>query len=194
MVHRDIKPANIFASRRGRRTDYVKVLDFGLVKGMGAGNADVQLTSDVRIKGTPAYLPPEAVTGEAPVDARSDVYALGCVAYWLVTGELVFEAASPMKMAIAHATEPPRSVSARAPGACPVELDRLILQCLSKDKSLRPSSALDLLQRLDAIPFDTPWSEERAAAWWREHVPVAAAPSDEVDPAHAVTLLHPAQR
>jgi len=194
LVHRDIKPANVFASRRGRRSDYVKVLDFGLVKGMGAGNTDVQLTSDVQIKGTPAYLPPEAVTGETPVDARSDVYALGCVAYWLVTGELVFDAPSPMKMAIAHATEAPRSISERAPGACPAQLDRLILQCLSKDKSLRPSSALDLLQQLDAIPFATPWNEERAAAWWREHVPVAAAPSAESDPGRAVTLFHPAQR
>jgi eukaryotic-like serine/threonine-protein kinase len=194
LVHRDIKPANIVASRRGRRSDYVKVLDFGLVKGMGAGNSDVQLTSDVQIKGTPAYLPPEAVTGETPVDARSDVYALGCVAHWLVTGELVFDAPSPMKMAIAHATQAPRSVSERAPNACPVELDRLILQCLSKDKSQRPSSALELLQQLDAIPFAAGWNEDRAAAWWREHVPVPVAPPDDSDLARAVTLFHPAQR
>ncbi|HKO91021.1 MAG TPA: serine/threonine-protein kinase [Polyangiaceae bacterium] len=194
LVHRDIKPANIVAARRGRHTDYVKVLDFGLVKGALAGSAEVQLTSDVQIKGTPAYLPPEAVTGETPVDARSDVYALGCVAYWLVTGQLVFDAPSPMKMAIAHATEAPRPVSVRAPGACPAELDRLILQCLSKDKAQRPSSALELSQRLAAIPFTTPWDEERAAAWWRDHVPEAAVLSEESDPGRAVTLFHPAQR
>ena len=99
-----------------------------------------------------------------------------------------------MKMAIAHATEAPRSVSVRAPGACPVELDRLILQCLSKDKSQRPSSALELSERLEAIPFATPWNEERALAWWQEHVPVASAASHEADPGRAVTLFHPAQR
>jgi len=193
LVHRDIKPANIVTSRRGRRNDYVKVLDFGLVKGTLAGAAEVQLTNDMQIKGTPAYLPPEAVTGEAPIDARSDVYALGCVAYWLVTGALVFDASSPMKIAIAHATEAPRPASPRAPGGVPAELDQLILQCLAKDKSLRPASALALWQLLDRIPFPEPWSEERAAAWWGQHMPPAARAVARVRPARPTTLVHVAE-
>jgi eukaryotic-like serine/threonine-protein kinase len=166
---------NIIASRRGRHADYVKVLDFGLVKNTLAASTDVQLTGDMQIKGTPAYLPPEAATGQASIDARSDVYSLGCVAYWLVTGGLVFEASTPMQMAIAHATAVPPPASARAPLEIPAELDRLILECLAKTKAERPESALALRQRLDAIPLAEPWSEARAAAWWREHRPAPAA-------------------
>jgi eukaryotic-like serine/threonine-protein kinase len=141
LVHRDIKPANVVATRRGRLRDYVKVLDFGLVKGAPVGVGDVRQTSDATIKGTPAYMAPEAATGEGPVDARSDLYALGCVAYWLLTGELVFDTTSPMKMAIAHATELPPPPSARAPAAVPPELDRIVMQCLAKDPAagIRPT-------------------------------------------------------
>jgi serine/threonine-protein kinase len=173
-VHRDVKPANIITTGRGRRSDYVKVVAFGLVKNILDAPTDGQLTGDLQIKGTPAFLPPEAATGEAPIDERSDISGLGCVAYWLVTGSFVFDATTPMNMAIAHATAPPEPASTRAPGTVPEALDRLILDCLAKDKTARPPSALALQQRLDAIAFAEPWSEARAATWWREHVSPAA--------------------
>jgi serine/threonine-protein kinase len=197
LVHRDIKPANIVASRRGRHCDYVKVLDFGLVKGILTGTPEVQLTGDARIKGTPAYLPPEAAKGAA-IDARSDLYALGCVAYWLVTGALLFDATTPLGMAVAHITGTPKPASMRSLAPIPPEFDRLILQCLAKDPAARPASALELQRLLDAIPFADPWSEERAAAWWREHPPSAAGRPIPTDPARPAprtpTLLHPAER
>ncbi|HEY3595004.1 MAG TPA: serine/threonine-protein kinase, partial [Polyangiaceae bacterium] len=99
LVHRDIKPANIVATRRGRRCDYVKVLDFGLVKGSVKGEGDPELTDAAKLKGTPAYWAPETATGRGPIDARADIYALGCVAYWLITGALVFDAPTPLAMA-----------------------------------------------------------------------------------------------
>jgi eukaryotic-like serine/threonine-protein kinase len=194
LVHRDIKPANIITARRGSHCDYVKVLDFGLVKGSVAGDRDVRQTSDARPKGTPAYMAPEAVTGEAPIDARSDLYSLGCVAYWLVTGQLVFDAASAMAMALAHVTETPQPPSARAPTPLPPELDRVILQCLARNPADRPTDALALQRLLDAVPFARPWSEARAAAWWSELSPATTARPRATDPARAPTLFQPADR
>jgi len=195
LVHRDIKPANIVAARRGRHCDYVKVLDFGLVKGSLGRAQEVQLTEAGSIQGTPAYLAPEAATGRAPVDARADLYALGCVAYWLLTGALVFDATTPLGMAVAHVTVSPQAASTRASVPIPDELDRLILRCLAKDPAARPASALDLQRLLDAIPFAEPWTEERAAAWWRDHprtAPPAAPPFPTVP--RTPTLFHPAMR
>ena len=192
LVHRDIKPANIVAARRGRHRDYVKVLDFGLVKGTLAGVDSVQLTGDASLKGTPAYMAPEAVTG-GRIDARSDLYALGCVAYWLVTGRLVFDATSPMAMAIAHATELPRPPSACAPvPPPPPELDRLIMQCLAKEPTDRPADARELQRLLDGVPLAEPWSEERATAWWADRS--AGARPSAPDLSRAPTLFHPGQR
>jgi serine/threonine-protein kinase len=198
LVHRDIKPANIVAARRGRHRDYIKVLDFGLVKGSPTGGPQTQLTDAGRIRGTPAYLPPEAATAQSPLDARADIYALGCVAYWLVTGALVFEASTPLGMAVAHVTMPPAAASTRAPVPIPDELDRLILQCLAKDPAARPASALELMRRLDAISFAEPWSEDRAAGWWRDHPRDSRAPASASAPVATVprtpTLFHPAMR
>jgi hypothetical protein len=198
LVHRDIKPANLVASRRGSHCDYVKVLDFGLVKGSVGGTVDAQLTDATQIKGTPAYLPPETVTGQGAVDGRADIYALGCVAYWLVTGALVFDSTTPVGMAVAHVTLVPQAASTRSPGPIPAELDRLILQCLSKDPAARPASALELDRLLDAIPLAHPWNEERAAAWWREHLPMPSTQPDAGVPAASIprtpTLFHPAMR
>jgi serine/threonine-protein kinase len=132
------------------------------------------------------------------VDARADIYALGCVAYWLVTGALVFEASTPLGMAVAHVTMPPAAASTRAPVPIPEELDRLILQCLAKDPAARPPSALELMRRLDAISFAEPWSEDRAAGWWRDHLRDSRVPASPSAPAAPVprtpTLFHPAMR
>ena len=103
MVHRDIKPANIYVCRMGLEYDFVKVLDFGLVKVRDrVGGVETLVTMDHTTTGTPAYMAPEIIVGEADVDRRADVYALGCVAYFLLTGQLVFEADTPMKMLMQH--------------------------------------------------------------------------------------------
>src|SRR5690606_11921480 len=135
LVHRDIKPANILVCRRGRQHDFVKVVDFGLVR----INAPMELATSIihtgegKILGTPAYLAPETVTGSREVDGRADLYSLGCVAYFLLTGQNIFEAGSAMSMAVAHVTEPPVPPSQKADQPIPVELDELVLQCLAKD-------------------------------------------------------------
>lgn len=144
LVHRDIKPANIVVSKRGLHEDFVKVLDFGLVQ--ASEHAPGQ--GDGAVRGTPAYLAPEAITGEAPVDARADLYAVGCVAYWLLTGTTVFSAQTPTHMAIQHAVEAPQSPSERLGKALPWELEQLVLDCLAKDPKDRPQTAIELIERL----------------------------------------------
>jgi hypothetical protein len=198
LVHRDIKPANIVATRRGRHCDFVKVLDFGLVKGGPGGASEAQLTDATRIKGTPAYMAPESATGQSMVDARADIYALGCVAYWLVTGALVFDATTPLAMVVAHVTSTPKAPSTRVAVSIPAELDRLILQCLAKNPTARPASALELQRLLDAVPFADPWNEERAVTWWGDHQAEASANPTETSVAVSApetpTLFHPAMR
>src|SRR5262249_41944266 len=128
---------------------------------------------------------------------RADIYALGCVAYWLLTGALVFDSNTPVGMVVAHVTLPPEPASKRAPAPIPPELDRLILQCLAKEPAARPKTALELQRMLAAIPFAQPWSEERAAAWWSEHrsMPPRAAASAPVQTVPKTpTLFHPAMR
>ncbi len=150
LVHRDIKPANIHLCRRGSRDDFVKVLDFGLVTRQGPG-WDARLTAQNRIVGTPAYLAPEVITGDREVDARADLYALGCVAYYLLTGKRVFAGPTPMQMAISHVIEQPAPPSRRIARKIPVALETIVLGCLEKRPEDRPDSATALLRMLDAI-------------------------------------------
>jgi serine/threonine-protein kinase len=171
LVHRDIKPANIHVGRVGLRCDFVKVLDFGLVKSFAGGNADLSMgTAAGLTPGTPSYMAPEMALGEA-VDGRADIYALGCVAYYLVTGQLVFEATSGVQMVAKHVRAEPIPPSQRAPIEIPHEFEQIILSCLAKKPEDRPSSAGSIAKRLAAIPMD-PWTEEKAEAWWAEHRPV----------------------
>jgi serine/threonine-protein kinase len=152
LIHRDIKPANIHLSTRGLHKDFVKVLDFGLVKrSQKLVQESLTLSADNEISGTPAYMAPELVTGEGPLDGRADLYALGCVAYWLLTGRLVFEAGTPMAMAIAHAAQTPVSPSERAGVSVPASLEALVLACLAKRPEDRPASAQALLNALEEI-------------------------------------------
>jgi serine/threonine-protein kinase len=175
LVHRDIKPANIVVSRIGAEFDFVKVLDFGLVKLDGARQHErsALLSADNNLSGTPGFIAPEVVLGSAS-DHRVDIYGLGCVAYWLVTGKLVFEGPGAIKVMSDHLHTTPAAPSTRAPTPLPPELDALILECLAKDPSERPPSARALQARLRAIPFDKPWNRERAAEWWSSHAPAAA--------------------
>jgi len=152
LVHRDIKPANINLSRRGLEDDFVTVLDFGLVKSESPGSdASVSLTAANRITGTPAYLAPELIVDEGHVDGRADLYSLGCVAYFLLTGKLVFEAQTAMQMAVAQVSEVPLPPSQRTRQPIPKALDALVMKCLEKRPQDRPESAIALLGLLGSL-------------------------------------------
>ena len=170
MIHRDIKPANLFVCRYGEDLDFVKVLDFGLVKQEVTGAKDqMKLTAEGLLTGTPAYMSPEAVSGKHPVDHRSDLYSLGCVVYWLLTGRLVFTADTPMAMLMKHATDEPVAPSKRAELEIPEDLDNAVLKCLAKEPEDRPQSAEELAGLLKKIQFGQSWDQERARAWWNLH-------------------------
>src|SRR5262249_36627642 len=141
LVHRDVKPANLFVCRLGLDVDFVKVLDFGLVKLRGglARGAEA-LTVEGAFTGTPAFMPPAVELGVEPIGGRADIYALGCVAYWLLTGQRVFEAANPMQMVVDHIRTPPAPPSLRTDEVIPEELERIVLRCLEKDPAARPAS------------------------------------------------------
>src|SRR5262249_5779954 len=160
LVHRDIKPANLVVTRIGADWDFVKVLDFGLVK-LGSGRRDeqsIRLTTDGGASGTPAYMAPEIVLGEAKTSHAVDIYSLGCVGYWLLTGKLVFEGPGAMKVMVAHAQTLPTPPSSRVELPIPPELDALILECLEKDPAKRPASAAALQSRLNSIPVAKDWT------------------------------------
>jgi len=170
LIHRDIKPANlILCRRRAGDYDFVKVLDFGLVALRPEAHPDsARLTEEGSLGGTPAYMPPEAVTEER-VDARADIYSLGCVAYWLLTGRAVFEAKTPMKTVLSHVRDAPVPPSQRAKIEIPAALEQLVLDCLEKDPDHRPQSAEDLANALRAIDLAAAWTQETARQWWERH-------------------------
>jgi serine/threonine-protein kinase len=170
LVHRDIKPANIFLCRYGEDYDFVKVLDFGIVKATNdTGDTGLALTREMAVHGTPAYIAPEQALGDVDLDGRADIYATGCVAYWLVTGQLVFDAPTPMALLLHHTQTPPVPPSARTELPIPAALDQLILACLSKDRALRPQSAKELSRRLAAIEGADDWTQDMAREWWQIH-------------------------
>jgi eukaryotic-like serine/threonine-protein kinase len=177
MVHRDIKPANIYVCRMGLEYDFVKVLDFGLVKLRERGSeTESLLTLDHTTTGTPAYMAPEIVLGDASVDSRADVYALGCVAYYLLTGQLVFEAETPMKMLMQHVHAQPVPPSQRTELPIPRELDDLVLACLQKDPDMRPQSAEELLRMAESCRVCESWNQGSARRWWETHLPELTGP------------------
>jgi len=172
LVHRDIKPANIFLCRYGEDCDFVKVLDFGLVKAFQhAEQENPALTREEMIKGTPAFIAPEQAMGGADLDGRVDIYALGCVAYWLLTGQLVFSADTTMSLLLHHVRTQPVSPSTRSELPIPGMLDQLVLSCLKKNPADRPQTARELSDRLAAIDGAGAWSEDRAREWWRQYRP-----------------------
>jgi tRNA A-37 threonylcarbamoyl transferase component Bud32 len=186
LIHRDIKPANLFACRRGSEFDFLKVLDFGLVKNLrNAGETASQLTGDGSTSGTPGFMAPEMVTADRPVDARADIYALGCVAYWLLTGQLVFDGKNAMAILVQHVKEEPAPVSSRTEIEVHPRLEEIIHACLAKDPDLRPRSAKALGAMLaDLAAHLPPWTQERADNWWRTNLPhLHAAPlAGRLDP------------
>ena len=141
LVHRDVKPANVFLCERAGIPDFVKVLDFGLVKTAWSMGDDQHLTSEGTITGTPAYMAPEAALGGVPLDARVDLYGLGCVAYWLLTGERVFVGRTPVEVLMHHIKTPPVPPSERTGREIPAALEALVLACLAKAKPSRDDNA-----------------------------------------------------
>ncbi|MBW1873102.1 MAG: serine/threonine protein kinase, partial [Deltaproteobacteria bacterium] len=170
LVHCDIKPANLFVCRKGNRFDFIKVLDFGLVKkATEAPYPEEQRAGSDIVRGTPAYLPPEIILGDKKPDARADIYALGCVAYWLIAGQLVFERDSVEDMIEDHVDSEPIRLGVRAKLAVPVTLEDIIHNCLNKNPAKRPQSVRDLARQLSAVPLTEAWTEERAKSWWDKH-------------------------
>jgi eukaryotic-like serine/threonine-protein kinase len=147
----------------------VKVLDFGLVKVLD--ETDVKLTADGATTGTPAYMAPEMALGNPCVDGRTDLYGLGCVAYWLITGGLVFEEKNATAMMLAHLHKVPVVPSARSELKVPASLDRAIMTCLAKDLAGRPADAEILDRVLENCACSDSWTAEDAERWWRIHLP-----------------------
>ncbi len=185
VLHRDIKPHNLFLCRLGLDFDVVKVLDFGLVKSLDRGAA--QLTTDGTLTGTPGYMPPERVLGEAG-DERSDLYSLGCVAYWMLTGRTVFTG-EPMTVMIHHARTPPEAPSKISGRRIPDRLEQIVLTCLEKAPERRPSSALELWRELGEVSLSPQWTPERAESWWLEHLPDLARSYPDSDSSSELTIV-----
>ena len=174
LVHRDIKPANVFVCRYGEELDFVKVLDFGIVKESEREAGDPGLTNAEAIQGTPAFLAPEQALGTPDLDGRCDIYATGCLAYWLLTAQHVFTADTPVALLVHHVQSTPTPPSARTELAIPAALDEIILACLAKDPAARPQTARELAHRLGTVELNTEWTEERASGWWALHQPADA--------------------
>jgi serine/threonine-protein kinase len=175
MTHRDIKPANLHLSRRGPGLDFVKLLDFGLVQTDTREEDSTQLTAEGTTSGTPAYMAPEMAVRRNGVDGRADIYALGCVAYWLLTGTRVFEGDTGVALIVEHVKTAPIPPSRRTELPIPAELERIVMKCLEKDPADRFASARELAAALAAIPVPAPWNATRADQWWQLHMPPAAA-------------------
>jgi eukaryotic-like serine/threonine-protein kinase len=169
MIHRDIKPTNIFLCRMGNQHDFAKALDFGLVKVLDS--SETAMTGEGATTGTPAYMAPEVALGN-PIDGRTDLYGLGCVAYWLLTGSLVFEEKGATATMLAHVQKAPAPPSQRTEVAIPEALERAILMCLEKNPAARPATAQALKRLLDRGGDLGSWTEDDAERWWQTNVPV----------------------
>jgi serine/threonine-protein kinase len=175
LVHRDVKPSNIFLCRYGEDYDFVKVLDFGIVKSShDAPEALTALTGENVIHGTPAFMAPEQALGNRDIDGRADIYSLGCVAYWLLTGQLVFTADTPTGLLMKHIQSPPTPPSSRTELHVPPPMDRVVLACLAKEPADRPQSARELSRLLAELNVEQAWTEARCREWWERHQPSAA--------------------
>src|SRR4051812_3794496 len=197
LVHRDIKPANIMLNRRGGEPDVVKVLDFGLVKAVD-DQQQRGMTHQASLTGTPLYMSPEAIQMPNSVDARSDLYAVGAMGYFLLTGQPVFEADSVVDLCQKHVATPPVPPSERVRTPIPPELESAVLACLEKSRAKRPQTARDLAALISRCAEATAWSIEDSDAWWGRHergqasgifsAPMAAPPDRTAARGHDMTI------
>jgi len=177
VVHRDIKPENLFVAKIGRDADFLKVIDFGLVKELAKGPGKqrsltgmagaVQLTAFGARPGTPGYMAPEQIDGSGAVDQRADIYALACVAYYALTGMPVFEGSQEAQLMFAHVEVDPERPSDRVGRPIHQGLEDVILHCLSKNPLKRPPTMLALDDALAELTFPEPWSQAKARDWWK---------------------------
>ncbi len=189
LVHRDITPANIYLCRMGLDYDFVKVLDFGLVSFCDRRAVEHTLITGPRTTtGTPAFMAPELIV-DGQVDERADVYSLGCVAYYLLTGQLVFDEESAMKMFLQHLQTPPLPPSQRTELFIPAEVDAFVLACLEKDPSRRPQNAEALLRLLEQPRATASWTNDAARTWWQRHLPELAGPLATEEPVDVVAAM-----
>jgi hypothetical protein len=184
LIHRDIKPANIMLCTQGGERDVVKLLDFGLVKEFQV-ERDVDLTAGGAIIGTPQYMAPESIRMADAADVRTDIYALGAVAYYLLAGVDVFDGKSVLEICAQHLHEEPKTLSSRGI-AVPTELEAIVLACLSKQPDRRPQNAAELRRQLEACCIE-PWDSAMAGAWWTEHQPELEGTADQ-STGHALTI------
>ncbi len=169
VIHRDVKPANIFLTHRGGVYDFIKLLDFGLVKAVD-GREQASLTSTNSMAGTPMYLSPEGINHPDAVDGRSDLYALGAVAYYLLTGTTVFDGETVIEICMKHVQEQPQSLSERLGKPVSPDLEQIVMQCLEKDPNKRPQTAQDVILELSKCQNDGKWSIQDASQWWEEQM------------------------
>jgi serine/threonine-protein kinase len=179
LIHRDIKPSNVIACERGGVYDVAKLLDFGLVQCIGLGKDTGKLTVQGVILGSPPYMSPEQALGRSNLDAHTDIYSLGAVAYFLVTGQPPFIRETPMELLVAHAHEKPTPLSDLRPDI-PEDLQALIMQCLEKEPSRRFADADTLEQALAACACADLWTRHSAARWWRASVGTSSSSEDRV--------------
>ena len=187
LVHRDVTPSNIYICRMGLDYDFVKVLDFGLVTCDGGRSLGPRSTEAGRTTGTPAFMAPEIVLG-GEVDRRADVYAIGCVAYYVLTGQPVFEADNPADMFLLHLQASPVPPSERTEMPIPSELEALVLACLEKDPRRRPQDAAAVLDWLGRCRPPERWDNESARTWWERHLVELTAPLTVTEAAAVATL------
>jgi serine/threonine protein kinase len=177
LIHRDIKPANLYVCERGGIHDFVKVLDFGIAKGIQPGAGE---TAPGTIIGTPLYLAPECVLGRSPADGRSDLYSLGCVAWYLLTGTNLFARETAVAVVMAQVNDPVPPLAPSVPGGLAPDLERVVLGLLAKSPDHRPATAAQLLRDLRACADWGRWTEDDARDWWEKH-PLPEQPADSDD-------------
>jgi tRNA A-37 threonylcarbamoyl transferase component Bud32 len=168
LIHRDIKPANIALCERGGAGDVVKVLDFGLVKKLDS-NSNLGVTNENVLTGTPLYLSPEAIVSPEKVSAQSDLYAVGCVGYFLLTGKHVFEGKTLVEICSHHLHTKPVRPGRRIDASLPSDLEDVVLACLAKEPADRPADAHALMTMLDACECAGEWTDADAREWWAKN-------------------------
>jgi len=176
LVHRDVKPANVIICERGGIADFVKVLDFGIVKSV-EDEVETGVTRTGRFAGTPDYASPEQIRGKG-VDGRSDIYSLGALAYFALTGGPPFTGGNQLEVCSAHLSKAPESFASRGVDTVPAELEAVVMRCLAKDADDRFASMLELRRALRALQLEGQWTQADARSWWREHREISDTTAD----------------